>query len=806
MKGIILLFCSLLLTFQVNAQSSAWSEVKVHNGRQGIDQLARMGLAVEDGFYDKDGTWTTILSARELAKINQAGFITEILHADYSNFIAGRNQSTPDLVNYINNHKIEFNSPDVSNYTVPQHFHLGSMGGYLTLQEVLNELDSMRLHYPNLISAKQTAGGQSTNENRWIFYARISNTPNQVTEKPKIMYNALTHAREPMGMQQLIFYMWYLLENYNTSDEVKYLVDNLELYFIPVVNPDGYEYNHASYPNGGGQWRKNRRVNGGGEYGVDLNRNFGYKWGFDDNGSSPYPSDETYRGTIPFSEPETQIIRDFCTEIVCKVSLGYHTYSDYTLYPWCYQTVDSPDSALFTTYASYLTRQNGYLTGLPGQILYNTNGDALDWQYGDTITKPKVICFTSEIGTQSDGFWPFPNRIIALSQENMYSNLMIAHFALHYAEAQDQSPVILSSRQGYFKFDLRRLGMEGGANYTVSLQPLDNDQFVNVGGPKSFINPVQLQPVHDSIAYLLKPGVTSGDVIRFVYEVNTGEYIYRDTVTKYYGPPIVIFTDSASTMANWSSAKWNVTTSQYYSPPGCITDSPSGNYSTNTNATISLVNGLNLLNSPVAVINYMAKWKTEKGYDYVQFNLSGNGGPWTPQKGKYTKTGFYLEAAQQPLYDGYQPAWVKEQIVTTDFTNRTMKMQFVLKSDAGLNYDGFYFDDVTVTVVDMTKVGIAEVSAGGMKISDPVPNPASGAVMIRYELPAGDIAPVDLRGATLILTDSRGVTTGKFALAPNRKSISFNVNDLASGIYFYRIIGTFGMTEVRKLVIVHSSM
>ena len=63
--------------------------------------------------------------------------------------------------------------------------------------------------------------------------------------------------------------MWYLLENYDSDSEIQSIVDNTELYFIPVVNPDGYLYNELTNPNGGGFWRKNR-FNG---FGVDNNRN-----------------------------------------------------------------------------------------------------------------------------------------------------------------------------------------------------------------------------------------------------------------------------------------------------------------------------------------------------------------------------------------------------------------------------------------------------------------------------------------------------------------------------------------------------
>ncbi|HNY02580.1 MAG TPA: M14 family metallopeptidase, partial [Bacteroidales bacterium] len=640
----IFLFFFLLAPFTIFAQSTLWPEVRIHATPEQCKRLAAAGLAVEDGSHNQDGTWTTVLSQRELEILTKEGIRAEVLHPDYPRFISDRNREESGWIERFNHRGTE-KSTLAGNYPVPAHFRMGSMGGYLTLDEVASQLDSMRLLYPGLISVKASAGNASTIEGRPIWYVMISNSPNQVTEKPAILYNALIHAREPMGMQQLIFFMWSLLENYESSAEVKYLVDNLQLFFIPVMNPDGYQYNCASYPFGGGQWRKNRRDNGGGEFGVDLNRNFGYKWGYDNTGSSPDPSQETYRGTGPFSEPETQGIRDFCILNHFSVIQNYHTYSDYNLWPWCYITADTPDSTLQTTFSRFITRQNGYLAGHPGEILYNTNGDALDWQYGEQSAKPKSFSFTSEIGKQSDGFWPSASRILPLAQENMYSNLILAHLALRYAEVSDASPVILSSRQGRFAYSFMRYGLDGPAPYTVTLRPADTSQFLSWGGPKTYSDPAQLVPVVDSVDYTLVPTVTSGDEIRLVYEIDNGLYIYRDTIVKFYGPPLVVFSDSCNSLANWTSAKWNITASKYHSPPSCITDSPSGNYPNNSTSTVNST-AVDLKGSPVAVINFWTRWRTEQGYDYAQFRLQGNQGPWIPQPGKFTKTSYYQEVTE----------------------------------------------------------------------------------------------------------------------------------------------------------------
>lgn len=85
-----------------------------------------------------------------------------------------------------------------------------------------------------------------------------------------------------MSLTQLIYFMWYLLEEYANNEEIRELIDNTELYFIPCVNPDGYAFNASNKPEGGGMWRKNRWLHPSGFIGVDLNRNYGLAWGIDD--------------------------------------------------------------------------------------------------------------------------------------------------------------------------------------------------------------------------------------------------------------------------------------------------------------------------------------------------------------------------------------------------------------------------------------------------------------------------------------------------------------------------------------------
>jgi len=785
MKKLLLISGLLLFYGIVYSQDLRYSEVRIFTDQSGIKQLAKLGLPVEEGFHSREGSWTTVLSASEIAKIIKAGFKIEIIHDDYTSWVRERNR--------------EYKKKTITatyDYSVPIHFELGSMGGFYTLEEVQNELDSMRYFYPDLISIKVQAGNTTSIFGRPLYYVRISNNPDVNQDKPKILYNALHHAREPMGMQQLMFFMWYILENYASSEEIQYLVNNLEIYFIPVVNPDGYFYNDSIAPDGGGMWRKNRRNNGGGYYGVDLNRNYSYKWGYEDVGSSPYPWEETYRGTSPFSEPETQIVRDFSIEKNFLLAMNYHTFGGLLLYPWCYETQITPDSTLEITYADFFTKENGYNSGIPGQILYNTNGDASDWQYGEQTLKPKTFPFTPEVGTSTDGFWPPPGRIIPLAEENVYCNLMMAHFALRYAEAKRTSPVIIPEKQGFFKFSFTRYGLDSLADYTVSIEPLDTNQIISAGSPKVITDPVQFLNYNDSISYTLSPEISTGTEFKYILSVNNGLYTFQDTITHYYGAPLILLADSCNDMSKWISNNWNISHFQFHSPDASITDSPGGNYPPNSDNSVTTVGTFDLNDTPVAVLEFWAKWDIEKGFDYAQVKISSDdGSSWTALTGMYTHPGSVNQIPGQPVYDGKKYVWVKEEILLNDYLGKQIKLRFTLASDTWITYDGYYFDDVSLTKIDMT-TGLTKGNPDHESmLSEPLPNPARDQVRFRYSVKDG------INNAILVITDSHGIIFKKERIAGNTDLISISINEFPSGIYFCTLQTANGASVTRKLVI-----
>ncbi|NTV83466.1 MAG: zinc carboxypeptidase, partial [Bacteroidales bacterium] len=478
-----LLFTALFLTviLFVDAQSQ-YSRVKLFAGHEQLQELAARGLQIDHGVI-KAGVYVICeLSAKDLSIADDAGVSYEILIEDVTKYYVERNEPYMSRLDEIKKMEYELSFE----WPVPEGFELGTCGGFLTIDQCMEHLDNMATQYPDLVSTR-SALNYETHNGRELYWVRLSDNPNTNEDEPEVLYTGMHHAREPIGMQLLVYYMYYLLENYDTDPDVKYIVDNFELYFIPVINMDGYAYNIQSQPNGGGNWRKNRRQNDDGSFGVDLNRNYGYKWGYDNSGSSPEPSDDTYRGPSAFSEPEIMCIRDFCEDHEFRSALNYHSYYPLLLYPWGWNPNPCEHDAVFHAHAEILTTENAYPYGPGNTSIYPTNGGSDDWMYGEQTTKDFIYSYTPEVGGGEDGFWPQVSRIIPLCQENMYQNIMTAMLAGPYAIARDLSPSIIENQTGMFFFDIQRLGLEDGATYTVSIEPL-NDAIATISDPFVYDN------------------------------------------------------------------------------------------------------------------------------------------------------------------------------------------------------------------------------------------------------------------------------------------------------------------------------
>jgi hypothetical protein len=295
--------------------------------------------------------------------------------------------------------------PDLEKYYSNRNIGL-TMGGFRTYSEIGAKIDSLQDSYPAILRVDSIG---VSHQNNTIWAVKISDNVNLEEGEPEVLFTGITHAREPIGGAICIDFMEWLCLNYGEDPDATYIVDNRQVWFIPVVNPDGYLYNQNTNPNGGGMWRKNRRNNGG-SYGVDNNRNYTYMWGFDDYGSSPVPSSETYRGPFAGSEPEDQAVIQLCEDHNFRLAIHYHSGAETILQAWGYDDIFTPDHHFYRSLGDSLSVFSGYPVGTTWQQLYPSNGNAYDYSYGEIVTKNRIFGFVCEAGD----FWPNQSSIPGL--------------------------------------------------------------------------------------------------------------------------------------------------------------------------------------------------------------------------------------------------------------------------------------------------------------------------------------------------------------------------------------------------------
>jgi murein tripeptide amidase MpaA len=298
-------------------------------------------------------------------------------------------------------------------------------GAFHTYSETIEFLDLLHASYPSITTARRALG--PTWHGNTIWAMKISDQPDlEEPDEPEVLFDGLHHASEVMNIEVLLSFMQHLCENYGVDAEVTALVDSRQVWFVPIVNPDGYLYIESTHPNGGGIWRKNRRDDQGPCIGVDNNRNYPFQWGRDD-GSSSDPCGETYRGPSPGSELENQALMNLMRQHRFVTHNSYHTPAGMVLFPWGYTTAHAPDDAIFRQMAAVMARDSGNPIGQPPELLYLVSGALLDWSYGEQVEKPRAFGFTTEIG--GSGLWPDPSEIPGLIAENLHSNLLLVQAA-----------------------------------------------------------------------------------------------------------------------------------------------------------------------------------------------------------------------------------------------------------------------------------------------------------------------------------------------------------------------------------------
>lgn len=238
----------------------------------------------------------------------------------------------------------------------------------------------------------------TTFENRDILSISLTDKKTNSSLKKNILIVGGTHAREWISIKTSLNLLGYFCQEYSHNQKIQSYLQNFNLVFVPMLNPDGVEYtiNHNRF------WRKNRQVIENSEcIGIDNNRNFDYHWG--ESGVSFDPCHATFPGASPISTAENLAIDTLAKNISFDFVLNYHSYSQLIGYPYGYTTKQTPDSEIFDNLALKMVNSifdihsEVYNYGQTSRSVYSFSGGLCDYFYG----KDGTACFGVELRSKS---------------------------------------------------------------------------------------------------------------------------------------------------------------------------------------------------------------------------------------------------------------------------------------------------------------------------------------------------------------------------------------------------------------------
>ena len=337
---------------------------------------------------------------------------------------------------------------------------LGSNDGFYTIAELEAHLDDVRTTHPTLITSKVSIGTSHNGNDIWMI--KVSDNADTDEDEIEIFYNSLIHGDETGGYTATLYFLNYLLDNYGTDPTVTHLVNNRELYFVPMINPDGYVAGT----------RKNARPGGG----VDLNRNFGPEsyWDYPDGGSSTSPSAQNYRGPSVFSEPESQAIRDFITDREFVSAFNYHTCGELFIYPYAHNGGLTSDQSTYAAWGKSLFDMSGYFPGNTlNTALYQTRGTMTDYMYDGDATIDNILAIEPEFTDCATYGYGIPeDEIISLSATMLDPNLFLALSADVLVNTKEYSfgqSEFLAGQTGTLDVTFRNVGLNASGTTTATL-------------------------------------------------------------------------------------------------------------------------------------------------------------------------------------------------------------------------------------------------------------------------------------------------------------------------------------------------
>jgi len=275
--------------------------------------------------------------------------------------------------------------------------------------------------------------GTSTEDGLPFWAVKLSYNADIDEDEPKFLFLGQCHAEEILGVEitmEMINKFLHPSPQYHLQN-MQAILQSSEVWIVPTYNPEGLTVVHGDSVDGNWlqdiSYRKNKRdVNLNGIFdfdntaeagndsdGVDLNRNYNFNWIFGDGAwvedYGNYQSHfDYYRGESPFSESETQAIRDFAIENKFLLSIAYHSsrsgnVSEQIIFPWMWNGgKSSPDYPVISSLAMGISNLIPTETGVEFSNYITVagvsrKGNAHDWFYTET----GCIQFLIEVGTSN---------------------------------------------------------------------------------------------------------------------------------------------------------------------------------------------------------------------------------------------------------------------------------------------------------------------------------------------------------------------------------------------------------------------
>ena len=572
----------------------------------------------------------------------------------------------------------------------------------------------------------------NTLEGRPILAVKVGDATESAS-RPNVLVMGTYHAREWAATETALRLIRELADPQNPHADS--LVRNRDIWIIPVVNPDGYQYTFTTDR----LWRKNRRplgtdVDGSRIYGVDLNRNHSERWGYDLLGSSTQQSSETYRGSSAASEPETQAIERFHAKYPPVASISLHTFAGLVLYPFGFSVgLLPPDLSIFHTLAGDDERppaqdrlpgadRTAYHPG-PSWNLYATNGEYTDYAYSRIGTIAFTIELTSGYSFGEYYGFEFPEDESLL--QTVYTD--VRPFILDVLDAASDPRHFRSATTGY------------------SVEPLVLEA--------AFPAPRLRAPIGET------PRLVAGTVLSLTPDSLAGKYFRRWYAAPLATPPFSVSVTSGTSRASWqvlaeggalpSDTAW-VTRGFFIEPQGNF-HGPDWQSGTGT------------LRSPL--LKVPANTDTVAIVFWTRYE--GNGFSPRPRGEIRVSTDGDRTFTRVATLTGYATTWYPERVLLPGMAGKTMRVEF--GSPDGLPWN---LDEIAIVAH-----GPATVTPGTVEALRASENPLRSNALF-FNWPFGD------SDGELLVYDFAGGLTWRSAVAGGTEHVKWDVDArIANGAY-----------------------